>query len=115
MDHSIIDWNLSKKLAGNNDQTAKEILDFLIKTLPTDVNQIKNYFLNNQPLELAQSVHRLHGALCYCGVPRLKQATQKLETALKQKNIDEINTLFSQFECEANELLDLYSDWKLKN
>ncbi|MBV8802078.1 MAG: Hpt domain-containing protein [Gammaproteobacteria bacterium] len=109
MDHSIIDWNLSKKLAGNNDQTAKEILAFLIKTLPADLNQIKEHFLQNQTLDLAKSVHRLHGALCYCGVPRLKAATQELELALKQKKSDELNTLFSQFEHEANELLRLYS------
>jgi two-component system sensor histidine kinase BarA len=108
MDHLIIDWNLSKKLAGNNEQTAKEMLALLIKSLPLDLDQIKKHFLQKQNLELLRSVHRLHGALCYCGVPRLKQATQALENALKKQNLLELPILFSQFEGEVSQVIDAY-------
>jgi two-component system sensor histidine kinase BarA len=103
--NSIIDWDLSIKLAGNNESAAKEILIFLIKDLPTDLNQIKHLFVKNQYTELTKLVHRLHGALCYCGVPRLKEATQALETALKKNNTSEISKLFIIFENEVNQLL----------
>jgi len=33
---------------------------------------------------LGDEVHRLHGACCYCGVPRLKEIVDTFESALKQ-------------------------------
>ena len=40
-----------------------------------------------QPLDsqqLLQQIHKLHGACCYTGVPRLKDLAELIETQLKQ-------------------------------
>ena len=105
MDYPIIDLELGAKLAGNNRKAAEEMLALLIKMLPHDLAQIKLAFTKNQYEELARHVHRLHGALCYCGVPRLKTAAHQLEIAIKQKKRQKIHTLFDQFEQEAEKLL----------
>lgn len=105
MDYPIIDWELGAKLAGNNTKAAEEMLALLIKMLPDDLAQIKNAYIENQYDQLARFIHRLHGALCYCGVPRLKTATHQLESALKCDKTQEIKTLFDQFEHEAQQLL----------
>jgi two-component system sensor histidine kinase BarA len=105
MDYPIIDWELGTKLAGNCPEAAKEMLTLLIKMLPHDLAQIRDAYTENQYEQLSHYVHRLHGALCYCGVPRLKTATHQLETALKRNKTQEISTLFNQFELEANQLL----------
>lgn len=103
MDYPIIDWELGTKLAGNNPEAAEEMLALLIKMLPHDLAQIRDAFTEKQFEKLAHYIHRLHGALCYCGVPRLKTATHQLEVALKQKQ--NVSLLFDQFELEANQLL----------
>jgi two-component system, NarL family, sensor histidine kinase BarA len=105
MDYPIIDWELSTKLAGNCLQAAQEMVSLLIKMLPHDLAQIKEAYIDNQHEQLSRYVHRLHGALCYCGVPRLKAATYQLETALKRNKKQEISILFDQFEQEAKKLL----------
>jgi two-component system sensor histidine kinase BarA len=105
MNHSIIDWELGAKLAGNNLATAKELLTLLIEHLPNDLTQIKSAFTDKQYEKLTYHVHHLHGALCYVGTPRLKAATQQLDTALRQNKLSEINNLYFQFEKDANNLI----------
>ncbi len=101
----IIDWELATQLAGNKRELAKEMLNILSKTLPNDIACIKQCENNKNYDELQKRVHKLHGALCYCGVPRLKQAAAKLETALKNSASAKIRSLFEAFEDEANQFL----------
>lgn len=86
---------------------ADELLAMLIESLPEDFNEIKNLKEKNQWDELLKRVHKLHGAVCYCGVPQLKDAIHALETALKQSNISAIPELFSVFEAEVAVILSV--------
>lgn len=101
----IIDWDLGTELADNKKDLAEEMLALLVKNLPTDMKEIKEAYQNRQYEELLKQVHKLHGAVCYCGVTRLKQAIATLEGALKQHKLDELNALFLNFEFEINEVL----------
>jgi two-component system sensor histidine kinase BarA len=107
-DLPIIDWDLGTRLAGNNRQFAEEMLNLLTQTLPTELTQIKQAHLSRDYLLLQRLVHKLHGAICYCGVPRLKQAAVKLETALKTNKIMEVTGLCAEFEEEINKVLRNY-------
>jgi two-component system sensor histidine kinase BarA len=69
-----IDWNLSLKLAANKADLAKDMLNGLVATLPAELANIQAA-KNNHP-ELLKLVHKLHGAVCYCGLPRLKKSSQ---------------------------------------
>lgn len=106
MQDSVIDWKLALELAGNNRDFAKEMLLLLVKNLASDLVEIKKHCAANSIKELTIQLHKLHGALCYCGAPRLKYATTTFEQALKDKKYSEIPALLAKFELEANELIE---------
>lgn len=105
----VIDWEQSSRLAGQNDSLAKEILGLLIKDLPSELTalhelgQVKNYH------ELQRRVHKLHGAVCYTGTPRLKMLLAQLETHLKNHIMDDLSFLLNQLDTEIHLLLEHYS------
>lgn len=102
----VIDWELGLKLANNKRELAEDMLALLVKTLPDEVTHMKKLFAENNFTVLGQRVHKLHGAVCYCGVPRLRRAMAALETALKQQNKHaEVAGLFEKFEQEVQLLL----------
>lgn len=105
----IIDWELGIKLAGNNKQLAKEIIDLFIKNIKTERANIQLLFEKNQYKELTKQIHKLHGAICYCGLPRLKNLVAKLETNLKNNIMDSLPSLLNQLDTEINLLLLQYS------
>src|SRR5579883_3629515 len=78
-----IDWELAIKLAGNKPSLAEEMLDLFIKMLPEDLGAINELHENKNYSELLRRVHKLHGALCYCGIPRLKTLIARIEVELK--------------------------------
>lgn len=72
-DLPIIDWEAAVKLAGNKQTIAEELLTLFLKTLPQDFKEIQALYGQAQYTLLKQRVHKLHGAFCYCGLPRLKK------------------------------------------
>ena len=102
----IIDWKLGLKLAGNKRELAEEMLNMLTATLADDVKKIHDSYESKNYEELHQQLHKLHGAVCYCGTPRLKKAISALENRLKRNNIDMLPTLLEQFEQESKLLLE---------
>lgn len=88
-----IDWQLSLTLANNRADTATELFNMFIDELPQAQQDINDAYTAQNFEKLQQYVHKLHGATCYCGVPRLKEIVKTLEGKLKspQKNhIDEL-------------------------
>lgn len=110
LDHlPVIDWEQALKLAGNNKALAEELLTLLTKGLPGDLTSIQEYYNDKNYPEMLRRVHKLHGALCYCGLPRLKSVVARLETALKSNIMDSLPSLLDQFVVEVNSLLERYS------
>jgi two-component system, NarL family, sensor histidine kinase BarA len=106
MNKLIIDWDLGTKLAGNKPELAKEILNLLIKNLPAELEQIKRTKdLDNLPL-LLKHVHKLLGAVSYCGAPRLKNALINYENALKNGDKKTLDAYFADLEFEINQLIE---------
>jgi two-component system sensor histidine kinase BarA len=105
----VIDWEQAVKLAGGNRALAEEMLNLLTRSLPCDLISIKQHFEDQNYPEMLRRVHKLHGALCYCGLPRLKSVVAHLETALKSNIMDNLPSLLKQFDTEANSLLERYS------
>lgn len=101
----VIDWQLGIKLANNKKEIAEEMLTLFIENLPKELTNIKTAYENLNYEELLHHVHKLHGAACYCGVPRLKGAIADFEAALKQRKHHEIHSLFARFEHEVNAVL----------
>jgi two-component system sensor histidine kinase BarA len=80
----IYDRQMALKLTGNKPEIAKEMLEQLKKMLPEEQKAINLCFETKDYVGLREKVHHLHGAACYCGVPRLKNSLQNLETIVAQ-------------------------------
>lgn len=106
----VIDWDLGKKLAGNRPDLAKEILSFLVKRVSDDLALIKYLYDQGNQAELLRQIHKLHGALCYCGVPRLQILAGRLEMDLKSHIMTHLKSLLDQLEIEVAILLEHYTD-----
>jgi len=100
----VIDWDLAAKRAGNK-KIAEEILFLLLKRLPKDLAEILTAYRNKDYEELFFHVHKLHGAVAYCGLPRLKSVISSLETNLKNHIMDSLPSILEQLETEVHLLL----------
>lgn len=101
-----IDWKLSLELANNKPELARSILAMYIEKLPAAKNKIianRNDYKN-----LHDYIHKLLGASCYCGVPKIKATATAIETALKTKQTAKIESLLDELLVEIDEVIKLY-------
>ncbi len=106
----ILDYSLGIKLAGNKKDLAQDMLALLIQALPKDLAAINQLYQEKKHPELRQNLHRLHGALCYCGVPRLKTIVAHLESDLKNNIMSSLSSLLNQLDAEVRLLLEHYGN-----
>lgn len=109
MTHSVIDWELATTLAGNSREFAKDMFLRLVKQLPDEILKIKHQYHIYDLAALEHSLHQLHGALSYCGAPRLKTAIAEFEQAVMHKKYLHLDALLADFELEANLLINQVS------
>ena len=102
----VIDWDLALKLAGQKPDLAKELLALLLKGLPQDFDNINEAYQRKNYIEMLRLVHKLHGALCYCGTPRLKTLIARLEFELKNNIIENLPTLVELLNIEVKRVLE---------
>lgn len=100
-----IDWDLGIKLANNKSVLAKELLTLLVAELPQTRSNINQAFQQQDFKAMHQQIHKLHGACCYCGVPRLKEIVSELETKLRAKNLTNIEKLLQILNHEIEQIL----------
>jgi two-component system sensor histidine kinase BarA len=98
---SLIDWEIALQRAAGKPALAKEMLKMLLNTLTETQQQISAALSANNPEQLLQLIHKLHGACCYTGVPILTTLVERLETQLKT------GTSLTQLEPELFELDDI--------
>jgi two-component system sensor histidine kinase BarA len=103
-----IDWELSLKLANNKAELAKEILQMYVDELPETRKVINQHYKDNNMEKLHMQVHRLHGASCYCGVPKIKDCVSELESAIKKKRKTKIKELVERLETDIDAVLKSY-------
>ncbi|MDP5188932.1 two-component sensor histidine kinase BarA [Rheinheimera baltica] len=111
----LIDWPLALERASGKCSLVKEMLQMLVSSIPASRAAMQHAQATHNTAELLQQVHKLHGACCYTGVPRLKQLAELLETQLKK------DEKLAQLEPELLELDDImqalwqesqqWSDW----
>ena len=77
----LFDPELAFQNANQRVDVAIELHQILMDTIGVDQQAINSSADNLS--DLKQSVHKLHGAVKYCGTPRLEEALGKLETATK--------------------------------
>lgn len=86
----IFDVDVSLHLANNRPQEAEELFNILMRELPVDQKAINAAYDLDDLNALCREVHKLHGAVRYCGVPALTDTMGKLETAAKIADLESI-------------------------
>lgn len=105
MTKATLDWEESLQLANNEEQLAKDLLDMLIKELPEFQAEFKKAIQSNDRNQLKQQSHKLHGACCYIGVPKLRQLTEMLEDQSQSINQDQLANLVNQINSEIEAVM----------
>ncbi len=85
----------------------------LLEQLHTDIDRIQALWQTGDNEPLLECVHKLHGATRYCGVPELRTAANRFETALKCEAPD--RELLKDQLISAMERLQIWSeqtDWQ---
>lgn len=101
MENSI-DWQRCIDSAAGKTSLALEILHCILAELPDYHNNIEKAYNNNKLSDLRMHTHKLHGACCYSGLPRVHQAAYDIEFALDQGQT-ELNN-------EVDELLEAITE-----
>lgn len=104
----IIDWSLSLKRANNKPDLAIELLEILIQDLQQTQSKIAKAAKTKNKEQLLHHAHKLHGATCYCGVPRLESAAATLENQLKIKKNPDLEKFTHTLETEITAVLTTY-------
>lgn len=85
---SPINWaNCVKKASGNHNLAVEFLSDF-VQELQTNRSEFFKLYKEGKVSEIERLAHKLHGACCFCGVPKL----QKLVSELEIKAMDAAST-----------------------
>ena len=85
----LVDISDSLNLSNNDARLARDMLQMLIKGLISDEQELMRLRNAGDRKALFELVHRMHGGCCYCGVPRLRDATAKLQEHLRPLQDDD--------------------------
>lgn len=111
-DLPVIDKTEGLRLAGQNQALADDIMDLFIKDLTTEVVAINQLFSSQNYGELKTRLHKLHGACCYTGTPRLKSCLYHTETLLKTNQLDTLADALLAVTHEAQQVLIAFQSTK---
>lgn len=81
------------------------MLSMLIETLPDVLHKSRTQYENKQFDELQETVHKLHGGCCYCGVPRLKAISEQIDKNLQKNKYNNLANEIQLLEAEIKNLL----------
>ncbi|NVK56351.1 MAG: response regulator [Alteromonadaceae bacterium] len=88
-----LDWQLALKRANQNRDLAIELLRDFIQHLPNASEIIRDEWNNRNFQGVQDEIHKLHGACCYTGVPRLQALADEMESALKRNRHHDVSEL----------------------
>lgn len=81
--NTTLDWQLALRQAANKPNLAHDMLQMLVEFLPEIRNKVEEQLVGEEPEELVDAIHKLHGSCGYSGVPRLKNLCHLIEGQLR--------------------------------
>ncbi len=115
IDPNIIDWDVAVQQANGKNSLAIDMLHMLIESLPGHKAALKSAFEAKDFVAFHEEVHKLYGALCYCGTPRLKKAAKELDQTLQNNQKTTIDKLYHQLNIEIESLKKVYKQIDFEN
>ena len=112
----ILDYGLALEQAAGDEQLAKEIFEMLLAELPKLKQDLQDALSAKDKTAYWDHAHKLYGSTAYTGVPRLKEAAHKMETAVKQDDEQMMTATFTALVKEIDSILEigtheLKQDW----
>lgn len=122
LDPEILDWQQSLQLAANKEDLALDLLQMLVDSFKTELNEIQQLIELEDFPQLEHVLHRLYGATRYVGAPKLQKVSGEFEqfvSILRKerriaddafiqdvlKHFDELTLVISQTEHAAQSIL----------
>ena len=84
-DLHTLNWELSLTQVNHKADLALDMLKMLLKSLPETINHIEQALAEQAADTMLYTVHKLHGASLYCGVPNTQKLCNALESSLKKQ------------------------------
>jgi signal transduction histidine kinase/response regulator of citrate/malate metabolism len=81
--NDVIDWDLCLNMANGRESLARELLDALVSTFPSEQKALIASFNGNDISATRAILHRFRGGLSYLGVPRLVAITEALQQQVR--------------------------------
>jgi Signal transduction histidine kinase len=81
--NTTLDWQLALRQAAYKPDLAREMLQMLTAFLPEVRNKVEEQLVGEEPENLVDAIHKLHGSCGYSGVPRLKHLCHLIEGQLR--------------------------------
>jgi two-component system sensor histidine kinase BarA len=105
---------ITLKRANYNNLAARELLYEFSAQLPNLVAEIEQCWRSETLKEMQSSIHKLHGACCYTGVPKLQALCDEIEGYLKcqqtEKVAERMPTLITEAELVVSETKKHFND-----
>jgi two-component system sensor histidine kinase BarA len=92
------------RLAGGNEELARDMFRMLLDESPAQHRRILDAFEANDLERLKDEVHKLHGSAAFCGLPALKMSSHRLETAIESGGREEIHDGLRALERDLKDL-----------
>src|SRR3989339_977634 len=115
VNHPVIDLKLGARLVGGKKDFALNMLKMLIEELPETTKSITLAYQSKNIKLLGDLVHKLHGGVSYCGVPKLQMASTDLEVAIKANATKKVTVLYQQLVQEIHAVMNAYRKIKKSN
>lgn len=110
--NGIYDWELSLTRSANKVDLALEMFTMLIQSLP-GMKVALQHNINLEDLSTTCAlVHKLNGACCYVGVPRLERIVKSIESQIKQEvSLETLEPEFFELFDEIDSVLESSDDY----
>ena len=102
----FVDWKNTFKNY-RNEQVARVILSIFAQDLPKLQSQMHKEYGKKRFKNLAQTIHQIHGACCFCMCPPLEKYSKQLEKKLRQKNYTDLKKNINKLDMMIHEVLEI--------
>lgn len=87
-----LDFTYLNSISGNDAQLKRSFIDNIAETMPTDIDQIRQAFADQQPDKLRAAAHKIKSTAHYIGVEKMATLAKYIENSLweDQANIGQL-------------------------
>ncbi len=109
-----IDWTLAISRSQNDETLALKFMEDFVEQLNESVHELGNAWQTHNVNKAIAIIHKLHGACCYTGVPRLQFYCNLTESILKKKASTECAQQVNELLAEMEHVISIWPNVKIQ-